>query len=102
MLARFAVIRQAYTKMVKVLEKHGTQHKDYKKYQEAILNEMMAFRFSAKQVEALCDSLRTTVEKLRGHERSVMEFCVNKSGMPRAHFIKNFPGNECNLEWLST
>ncbi len=99
-VARFGTIRQAYSKMVKVLEKHGTQHKDYKKHQEAILNEMMAFRFSAKQVEALCDSLRNTVEKLRGHERSIMEFCVNKAGMPRAHFIKNFPGNECNLDWL--
>jgi RNA polymerase primary sigma factor len=101
-VARFAIIRQAYEKMVKVLEKHGTQHKDYKKHQEAILNEMMAFRFSAKQVEALCDSLRNTVEKLRGHERSIMDFCVNKAGMPRAHFIKVFPGNECNLDWLQT
>jgi RNA polymerase primary sigma factor len=99
-LTRFAVIRQAYVKMVKVLEKHGSQHKDYKKYQEAILAEMMAFRFSAKQVEALCDSLRRMVEKLRGHERSIMEFCVNKAGMPRQHFIKAFPGNECNLDWL--
>jgi RNA polymerase primary sigma factor len=99
-LTRFAVIRQAYVKMVKVLEKHGSQHKDYKKYQEAILEEMMAFRFSAKQVEALCDSLRRMVEKLRGHERSIMEFCVNKAGMPRQHFIKAFPGNECNLDWL--
>ena len=99
---RFAVIREAYAKMVKVLEKHDTQHKDYKKYQEAILNEMMAFRFSAKQVEALCDSLRNTVEKLRSHERSIMDYCVNKAGMPRQHFIKTFPGNECNLEWLAT
>ena len=99
-LVRFAAIRQAYLKMVKVLEKHGSQHADYKKYQEAILEEMMAFRFSAKQVEALCDSLRKTVEKLRGHERSIMDFCVNKAGMPRQHFIKTFPGNECNLDWL--
>ena len=26
--------------------------------------------------------------------------CVDKSHMPRAHFIKVFPGNETNLEWL--
>jgi RNA polymerase primary sigma factor len=31
-----------------------------------------------------------------------MDFCVNKAGMPRAHFIKVFPGNECNLDWLQT
>ncbi|MCX7627227.1 MAG: RNA polymerase sigma factor RpoD [Methylophilaceae bacterium] len=100
-LTRFAVVRQAYDKMVKVLEKHGTHHKDYKKYQEIILNEMMTFRFSAKQVEALCDNLRRTVEKMRTHERAIMEYCVDKAGMPRQHFIKTFPGNECNLNWLA-
>jgi RNA polymerase primary sigma factor len=29
-----------------------------------------------------------------------MEFCVNRSGMPRQHFIKSFPGNEINMGWL--
>jgi RNA polymerase primary sigma factor len=99
-LERFAIIRQAYAKMIKVLEKNDTQHKDYKKHQEAILNELMAFRFSAKQVEALCDGVRNTVEQLRGYERNIMNFCVNKAGMPRSHFIKVFPGNESNLGWL--
>ncbi len=99
-LERFAIIRQAYAKMIKVLEKHDTQHKDYKKHQEAILNELMAFRFSAKQVEALCDGLRNTVEELRGYERNIMNFCVTKAGMQRSHFIKSFPGNEGNLNWL--
>ncbi len=100
-LERFAVIRQSYAKMIKVLEKNDSQHKDYKKHQEAILEELMAFRFSAKQVEALCDGLRSIVEELRSHERNIMSFCVNKAGMPRAHFIKAFPGNESNLEWLA-
>ncbi|MCE9632746.1 MAG: RNA polymerase sigma factor RpoD [Methylophilales bacterium] len=99
-LERFTLIRQSYAKMIKVLEKHDSQHKDYKKHQEAILEELMAFRFSAKQVEALCDGIRTTVEELRGHERNIMGFCVTKAGMPRSHFIKVFPGNEINLEWL--
>ncbi|GBG13379.1 RNA polymerase primary sigma factor [Novimethylophilus kurashikiensis] len=101
-LARFAIVRDAYDKMVKVLEKHGSQHKDYQKCQEVILEQMMAFRFSAKQVEALCDSLRSTVEKLRTHERNIMEYCVDRAGMQRQHFIKVFPGNECNLEWLDS
>ena len=29
-----------------------------------------------------------------------MEFCVEESKMPRAHFSKTFPGNETNLKWL--
>jgi len=99
-LKRFAVIRAAFAKQQQVLQKQGSQHKSYKDLQEEILAELMAFRFSAKQVEALCDHVRAMVEEVRSHERKIMDFCVEKSGMPRQHFIKVFPGNEGNLEWF--
>ncbi|MEZ0246292.1 MAG: RNA polymerase sigma factor RpoD [Methylophilaceae bacterium] len=101
-LKRFAIIRIAFEKQQQVLQKHGSQHKSYKAHQEEILNELMAFRFSAKQVEALCDQVRAMVEEVRSHERKIMDFCVEKSGMPRQHFIKVFPGNEGNLEWFES
>ncbi|HEY8118292.1 MAG TPA: RNA polymerase sigma factor RpoD [Methylophilaceae bacterium] len=100
-LTRFAVIRESNQKMTVILEKKGSQDKEYKKLQDSILEELTAFRFSAKQVEALCDQVRGMVEEVRGHERKIMEFCVDKSGMPRQHFIKTFPSNETNLDWLA-
>lgn len=99
-LKRFAVIREAFDKQQQVLQQHGSQHKSYKSLHEEILNELMAFRFSAKQVEGLCDQVRRLVEEVRSHERKIMDFCVEKSGMPRQHFIKSFPGNEGNLQWF--
>jgi len=101
-LERFAVIRQAYNKMQQVLAKKGPRHKLYKELQEKISNELMAIRFSAKQVEALCDSLRWLVDEVRSYEREIMELCVNKAGMLRAYFIKTFPGNEGNLDWVES
>jgi RNA polymerase primary sigma factor len=53
-----------------------------------------------RQVDRLCEQIRNAVEEVRSHERKIMEFCVTRSGMPRAHFIKAFPGNETNLAWL--
>ena len=100
-LVRFAIIRASNKKMTVILEKKGSQDKEYKKLQESILEELTAFRFSAKQVEALCEQVRGMVEEVRGHERKIMEFCVDKSGMPRQHFIKTFPSNETNLDWLA-
>ncbi|OAM52269.1 RNA polymerase sigma factor RpoD [Methylovorus sp. MM2] len=100
-LTRFAVIRASNQKMTLILEAKGSQDKEYQKLQSAILEELTAFRFSAKQVEALCDHVRGMVDEIRGHERKIMEFCVDKSGMPRPHFIKVFPGNEGNLDWLA-
>ena len=99
-LERFAVLREAFGRMREALQKKGSRHKSYLEAQEQISNELMGIRFSVKQVEALCDGLRALVEEVRGHERNIMELCVTKGGMPRAHFIQVFPGNESNLRWV--
>jgi RNA polymerase primary sigma factor len=98
-LERFTVIRQAYTDMQKALEK-GSGNKAYKDIQEQISAELMAIRFSAKMVERLCDTQRGLVDEMRSYERKIMELCVTKAGMPRNYFIKSFPGNESNLDWV--
>jgi RNA polymerase primary sigma factor len=99
-LARFAVIADLFTKMGKAYEKHGYRSKQYDKLQSGISDELMNFRFSAKQVDALCDTMRGLVEEVRRSERSIQDLCVTKGKMPRPHFIKSFPGNEDNLEWV--
>ena len=52
-------------------------------------------------MEHLCNGLRSLVEKVRSHEREIMELCTKNANMPRAHFIKVFPGNETNLKWAN-
>jgi RNA polymerase primary sigma factor len=99
-LARFAVIADLFTKLGKAYEKHGYRSKQYDKLQEQISDELMQFRFSAKQVDALCDIMRGLVEEVRRYERSIQELCVIKARMPRPHFIKVFPLNEENLDWV--
>ena len=100
-LTRFAAIRKTNQKMNDIRLKKGIDDPAYKKLHESVLKELMEFRFSAKQVEALCDSVRDRVNEIRTHERKLMDFCVEKSGMPRTYFIKSFPGNETNLHWLT-
>jgi RNA polymerase primary sigma factor len=100
-LERFARVRAAYAKMKKVLAKSGHRSRAYKALQEEVSNELMGIRFTARQVESLCDGLRRLVDEVRRHEREIMDLCVNKVGMPRPYFIKTFPGNENNLKWVS-
>ncbi|HJV02438.1 MAG TPA: RNA polymerase sigma factor RpoD [Burkholderiaceae bacterium] len=97
-LEKFAVISAQYDKMRKASGGYGS--KGYLAAQEAISNELLGIRFTAKVVEKLCDTLRGQMEEVRHIERAVLELCVNKCGMPRAHFIKVFPGNECDLDWV--
>ncbi|NDU85954.1 MAG: RNA polymerase sigma factor RpoD [Ferrovum sp.] len=83
-----------------LLEQQGSSAR-YQTLQQEISVELMSIRFTAKQVEMLCSSLRRLVDRVRAHERNIMNLCVTSAGMPRNHFIKSFPGNEVNPRWLS-
>ncbi len=99
-LERFAAIHQHYAKMQTLLGRKGSQDKGYLKLQKQVSDELMNIRFTARTIERLCDSVRGMVEAARGHERKIQHLCVDKAHMPRPHFIKVFPGNETNMEWL--
>ncbi|WP_373887851.1 RNA polymerase sigma factor RpoD [Massilia sp. BSC265] len=99
-LGKFNNIADQFDKMRKAFEKDGYNSKSYVKAQEAISNELLGIRFTAKVVEKLCDTLRGQVDEVRHIEKQILDVAVNRCGMPRAHFIKVFPGNETNLEWV--
>ncbi|WP_420473092.1 RNA polymerase sigma factor RpoD [Noviherbaspirillum sp. ST9] len=99
-LGKFNEIASQFDKMRKAYEKEGYNSKPYVKAQETISNELLGIRFTAKFVEKLCDTLRGQVDEVRHIEKQILEVAVNKCGMPRTHFIKVFPGNETNLEWV--
>jgi len=99
-LAQFDFIRKAYKKAQTAHAKYGLGSPQHMKAQSEVTELLMAIRFSVRQVDNLCEQIRNAVEEVRSHERKIMEFCVTRSGMPRPHFIKAFPGNETNLTWL--
>jgi len=100
-LERFTKIRACHKKMKTALSKHGFASKQYQTLLEEISGHLLGIRFTARQVDNLCDSVRAIVEEVRSHERAIMDMAVNKCGMPRAHFIKTFPGLEGDPAWIA-
>ncbi|MEW6373904.1 MAG: RNA polymerase sigma factor RpoD [Pseudomonadota bacterium] len=98
-LEKFALIEEQFDRMGHAFKSTGYGSAAYNKAQEIISNELLGIRFTAKVVEKLCDTLRGQMDEVRAIERAVLDICVNRCGMPRAHFIKVFPGNETDLEW---
>ena len=99
-LERFSVIHALFARLQPALAKKGSQDKSYLRLQKQISDELMNIRFTAKSIERLCDSVRGMVEAVRSHERKILHLCVDKAHMPRAQFIKTFPGHETDMEWL--
>jgi RNA polymerase primary sigma factor len=99
-LEKFSLIEKQFDKMGHAFKNQGYGSLQYIAAQQVISTELLGIRFTAKIVEKLCDSLRGQMDEVRAIERAVLDICVNRCGMPRAHFIKVFPGNETDLEWV--
>ncbi len=101
-MERFIAIRKTNDKMRTALNKYGRGSKQHLVLQDDLTHHLMGIRFTARQVESLCDSVRGMVESVRTHERAIMDIAVNKCGMPRPHFIKTFPGHEGSDDWVTS
>ncbi len=99
-LEKFATIRTQFDKLNRAAAKEGYGSPAYAKAQDIISHELLGMRFTAKTVEALCDTLRSQVDEVRHIEKQILALAVDRCNMPRLHFIKVFPGNETNLDWV--
>ena len=99
-LAKFALIESHFKEMQQSFEKDGYNSPTYLQAHESISAELLTMRFTARFIEKLCDTLRAQMDEVRQIEREILTVVVNKCGVPRAHFIKTFPGNETDLSWV--
>ena len=99
-LERFDRITEHFEKVHKVYDKEGWGTPAYVKAQTALSDELMTIRFTAKTIEKLCDMVRAQVDDVRKKERELRRIIVDKCGMPQETFIKEFPPNLLNLQWV--
>ena len=95
-LRRFARIRKLHGNLAKALDKTGFGTPEAARAQKKLAEEFLQIKFVSKQINRLVEDVRTLVDEARGHEKSVMDICVNRARLPRKTFIKLFPGNEAN------
>jgi RNA polymerase primary sigma factor len=99
-LEKFTVIDDCFQRMRKASAENAYNSKGYIAAHENISSELLGMRFTAKFIEKLADTLRAQMDEIRQIERQILDVVVNRCGVPRAHFIKTFPGNETRLEWV--
>ncbi len=99
-LERFDRMRELFDKLRKAYDKDGWGSPTYVKVQKSITQELMTIRFTAKTIEKLCDMARAQVDDVRKKERELRKIIVDKCGMTQEQFIKDFPPNLLNLQWV--
>ena len=99
-LTRFGTMAALFEKVHKTYVKEGYGTPTYLKSQKALSDELMTVRFTAKTIEKLCDLLRGQVLDVRKKERELRRIIVEKCGMPQETFVKDFPPNLLNLQWV--
>ncbi|MFM7048495.1 MAG: RNA polymerase sigma factor region1.1 domain-containing protein, partial [Polynucleobacter sp.] len=100
-LEKFAVIRAQFDKMRRAHDRDGYNSPGYLKAQDAIRNELLGFRLTAKSVEKLCDTMRAQVDEVWKLERGIVSILVDKIGIPRAEVLQAFPKMAMNLRWTA-
>src|SRR3990167_921514 len=100
-LRRFTAIGDALDLAKKALKKHGRGSKQGIAALKEMAELFMPIKLVPKQYEALVVRVRGSLERLRAQERAIMQLCVRDARMPRADFLRLFPGNEIDPEWSS-
>jgi RNA polymerase primary sigma factor len=100
-LEKFAIIRTQADKMRRAYDRDGYNCPAYIKAQEAIRNELLGFRLTAKSVEKLCDTMRSQVDQVWKLERGIVSLLVDKIGVSRGEVLKDFPKMSMNLKWTA-
>ncbi|HCP04850.1 MAG TPA: RNA polymerase sigma factor RpoD, partial [Pseudomonas sp.] len=99
---RFTAIKEQLEKLQKVLKKHPRNSPKAVAEQEALATLFMPIKLIPKQYEALVNRVRDAQDQIRKQERAIMQLCVRDARMPRADFLRSFPGNEVNEGWVDS
>ena len=98
---KFTALKKLYKDVIGAYKKYGKNHVTSKRRFKKLNKLFMSLKLANRQFTKLNYAMRSLLEGIRTQERIIMKFCIRKAGMPRATFIKNFPGNEVNLKWVT-
>ncbi|WP_370981231.1 RNA polymerase sigma factor RpoD [Agaribacterium sp. ZY112] len=98
---RFDELRVVLEAAEKVIEDKGRASKEAGKALEELGEVFKFFKLPPRQFDPIYDHVRGMLRRIRIEEKAIMRLCVQRAGMPRKTFMKEYPGNESDLEWIN-
>ncbi|UXJ52144.1 RNA polymerase sigma factor RpoD [Pseudomonas citronellolis] len=97
---RFGLVADQLDKTKKALKKHGRGSKQADAEMLALAELFMPIKLVPKQFDVLVARVRDALDQVRRQERAIMQLCVRDARMPRADFLRLFPGQETDESWV--
>ncbi|MDX1492376.1 MAG: RNA polymerase sigma factor RpoD [Pseudohongiellaceae bacterium] len=97
---RFGELRDQLKKCEAAIKKNGRTHKKSLQELDKLGEAFKTFKLTPKQFEPLLSHIRNILQRIRRNERAILNLCVRNARMPRKTFIKSFPSNEVNENWV--
>ncbi|GAB3110110.1 RNA polymerase sigma factor RpoD [Aestuariicella hydrocarbonica] len=98
--ARVAELVKVVEAANQAFEKYGRESKQAAQALEEQGEVFKFFKLPPRQFDPLYNRVRGVLDRVRTEERRIMSLCVRTAKMPRKTFIKEFPGNEINEDWI--
>lgn len=99
---RFGAVSEQLEKAKKALKKHGRGSKQASEELLALAELFMPIKLVPKQFDVLVAKVRDSLDSVRRQERAIMQLCVRDARMPRADFLRQFPGHETDTAWVDS
>ncbi len=99
---RFGELQKQMRSTQRALKKYGREHEKGIESLEKLGEVFKFFKLAPRQFDPLLEHIRACLTRIRRHERAIRNLAIKTGKMPRATFIKSFPGNEVNLKWLDS
>ena len=97
---RFEELRSLYEQTLATVDGLGWEHPQVLALRQQLSETFLQFRLVPKTLDQLVLNLREMAERIRDHEREMVQICVVHAQMPRKTFISSFPQNETRLDWV--
>ncbi len=97
---RFSAIKKQYNKTAKSVEKLGRADPKTIEEYEKLADMFKYLKLIPRRFDPILERFRSVSNRVRDHERNIMNICVRTAGMPRRDFIRAFSGNEASARFV--
>ena len=98
---RFTAVAEQLVAVQKLMKKHPRKSAKVQEQLQILADKLMPIKLVPKQYDVVIGMVRQALNEVRKCERLIMQACVRNAKMPRADFLRHFPSNETNINWVT-